>query len=609
MKDEKLGDKASAILGEDVLAGMIEWYETALDKGWDYVVFLVRRSYILALIMEKVTGKKMEENSDACFLTEASLVLHCEELAEFFRKYKRFPRILLCDETLIHGRNVNQFIEIMEKRLAALLPSYDEGDVRDALTDVLKIHVYARLNKALLLLGRYELGLGFMRRVDAKQMHDLSCDFSTLILQSGIANACYIVSEYLKDDKYGEFNQPDYVKTDYQNTTQYTKIRYVGRGQEKKAIFSLRIMKSRNQDGWRVLPFVFMPNIDAAETKRLTERIQEQMRNKNFPEKYIQRLDILAEIPGKRAFNELITLLLSQALLQDFNKKYGINMKKDDKAYEVRKLARHYNSHGLEDAEEMLNAIISINLFTPDALARMLEEIIMPERRMICVKPGRDDALDHEEQRKIKERVEDYFYKRAMEEEEVAYDLSRKPYFPTRKRFTRATRGCGFLLWDINQGCTEQEAKYGIAYFLQMMDAGALSLSSLASNHVNVVGFSQYANTGEQSLLIKPLQLYEWIPMIAMIEKDCKGKGIPFEEELRRYAASRQYDDINEKKEEIIEFMEELGRTGQKAGDWNGDYMSKVDVSDLDGDAQIRRVISFLNLQLKHIMDYKKYRE
>ena len=58
-----LRKEALEILGEEDLAGLMEWYEDTLESDRSYVVFVVRRSYILALIMEALTGKKMEENS------------------------------------------------------------------------------------------------------------------------------------------------------------------------------------------------------------------------------------------------------------------------------------------------------------------------------------------------------------------------------------------------------------------------------------------------------------------------------------------------------------------------------------------------------------------
>ena len=111
MNRSDLKEIAFSIVGEDVMTGLQKWYKDALETKWEYVVFIVRRSYILALLMEKITGKKMAANETNHYLTDASMILHCDELAAIYRKKHRFPTTLLCDDVCIHGRNINHFIK------------------------------------------------------------------------------------------------------------------------------------------------------------------------------------------------------------------------------------------------------------------------------------------------------------------------------------------------------------------------------------------------------------------------------------------------------------------------------------------------------------------
>ena len=48
-----------------------KWYLYTLQPEWDYVVFMVRRAYLAAQIMETVTGRQMKESA-AFFLTDAA---------------------------------------------------------------------------------------------------------------------------------------------------------------------------------------------------------------------------------------------------------------------------------------------------------------------------------------------------------------------------------------------------------------------------------------------------------------------------------------------------------------------------------------------------------
>ena len=43
-------------LGEEGLAWAKDWYLYALKPEWEYVIFIVRRAYLMAQIMEDVTG-------------------------------------------------------------------------------------------------------------------------------------------------------------------------------------------------------------------------------------------------------------------------------------------------------------------------------------------------------------------------------------------------------------------------------------------------------------------------------------------------------------------------------------------------------------------------
>ncbi|MFG6393876.1 MAG: hypothetical protein K1W24_06785 [Lachnospiraceae bacterium] len=75
--------------------GIQEWYKDIIMSGYDYVVFIVRRSYLLALIMEKITEMDMEENSRLVFLTDSSIILFYSEFARQYRETGLF-RLSFC---------------------------------------------------------------------------------------------------------------------------------------------------------------------------------------------------------------------------------------------------------------------------------------------------------------------------------------------------------------------------------------------------------------------------------------------------------------------------------------------------------------------------------
>lgn len=612
-----LKEKVAAILNPDDYAGIQEWYRDIIMGGDDYVIFMVRRSYLLALIMEKVTGLNMEENSNAVFLTDSSAILFCSELARQYKETGEFPKILLCDDTLIHGRAINHFLEDMEETLYNLLPDYKKDNILEALVKSVQIQVYIKSDMLSLILSRYELNTRYKRKENNAYIHRFSNDISSLVLASGMANTVYIYSRYLSYKDFGRLNLEGFIETSYQNTKQYTRIQYIGLSEEKKAVITLRIVKDNGNEGYRVIPFIFLPNLGEEETAMLIDSMASKMEDAGINRNYIKLLYYLKDIPGKRAFNELVTLWLSQAVLQEFNKLNGMGNVLPDED-EICKLARNFNCgclpgfNSLEVYKDMLRVIVSKQVFSISDIADMAEDSVQYGRKLLYVTKCSNSYVSEKEKKRIKYKLENYFYYVALEEEKDAYSLSKNPYYHTKRRSKRNVRGCGFLLRELNDGYTEIKAAYSIAYFLQMVDAGVLSLSSYAYKEVKVVGFSQFAKAGEQSLLLMPLRMYEWLPLINEIQLYCKWCGCKFEEEIYGYLDSEGCDassGLIEEIEEIVKFVAALSSIGQEAVEWMGYYINKIELDILEGETLRKARFRFLEKQLLHAEQYKNYRK
>ncbi len=601
MDREQIKKEAQVLFREGVFEGVKSWYRYTLKGKWQYVVFTVRRSYILALIMETITGEKMEDSGSVLFLTDAAFLLRCQELADIYRKSKCFPSILLCDDAMVHGRNMNHLIEGVEKRLCSLLNEEFEADeVKNALLDAIEIHVYVRNKGDLLLRSPYIWNLHYACREGPAFLHQFSSDISTLILRANITNAVYVYTEYLSNIDMERIRErlEGYVETAYQNTVQYTKCEYIGPKEEIKAIFALRIIKNQHQEGYRVAPFVFLPNMDWVETYVVVRAVMEKIPDRRCREWLLQT----SRIAGKRTFNELITMLLSNVVLQMFNRKFSIEAGEADREEELAKLARNYNQFGFEETKRMLGGLQELELFRDmDEVSGIFSQLSLGKRRVMCLKEGpKGGLLADTVKERIKRRVEDYFYERGCADEEAAYGLKKNLYLQSNKRSIRRTRGICFTLADLNRGYTEQESRYCIAYFLQMMDAGGTTVSSYAPNNVNVVGFAQYTKAGEQSLMILPLRLYDYIPMLDRIEYEARHRLLDKKEVTWRFMNCFPDQYPLKLKTEIMEFLEGLEPMGSLVDDWDVDYMDKIEGEDEELFACIKR----RKINLKRYMDY-----
>ena len=122
MKDTKrLKERFDAIFGGDYADKLDEWYKQILKNEARYVVFIEEKCYNLALYMEYISENKMNDNSDKEYLTVTSFLSRCEELADYYRKKGRFPKILICEYALTNGININHLIEFLENNLCDLL--------------------------------------------------------------------------------------------------------------------------------------------------------------------------------------------------------------------------------------------------------------------------------------------------------------------------------------------------------------------------------------------------------------------------------------------------------------------------------------------------------
>jgi len=601
-KSDYLRDEARALFGEAHLKEMEDWYLETLEDKWEYVFFVVRRSYMLALLMEEITGKKMEECGHAVFLTDAAFILNCKRLADYYCEKKRFPQILLCDDALVHGRNINQILQQAEERLCEILGDKDSSVIRGALAEAVKIHVYVRADTQLLLLSRYEAKLKYARKEAQSVWRVLSSNISLLIMRSGMANASYIFSEQLSNEQFETIDLSNYTKSWYHTTRQYVYVDFVGSTPNKKAILTLRLIKDYRNKGYRAVPFVFLPNLRDEDTVRLLNEILKREEIK----KYREWLISLYHLPGKRNFNEIVTLLLSHAVLQCFNRTYGFAVNEEESQEEIGKIARNYADGDSGEAKRILSDLVAMELFDGlEELKEMLDRCIPDEFTVICL----DGEKDHSPG-EIRKNFEIYFYGRGYSDEVEAFQL-----FGVIRRdhvaFSfRNARGCGFTLCELASGYTESDARMAMACFLQMMDAGILGLSSYAPYNINVVGMAQYAKAGEMALCLLPLRYYLYIPLLAAMQERCEQWMLSLEEEVKKYwrrswPPELEGDQIDVG--EIISLLEKLKRIGQFPQDWNGNYLSRKDFETDDMGELFGKRLQFIEKQKKLKYDYVKY--
>lgn len=605
---------AKKYLGNENYRLAQKWYMETLKPEWEYVVFVVRRAYMLALIMENATGLSMEDEGHAIFVTDGAFYSRCHKLAWEYIESHRFKRILLCEDALLHGRNINYFLEQMEEGILKVLrifysQDFDEDIVRERFAQAVTIHVLARTRGKLLLLDRYALQLRSCAVKNISVMHELSCRLSTLISYSGMVNAAYIFSESINANEFESCKEFGFKRTVYHNVVEHVHVEPVCVGNMLKAVLTLRVIHSPlKASEYKVVPFVFIPNLGSQETERLWMALREKIQANLQGDDFLDYLNALKGLKGMRTFNEWLTMILSQILLEDFNAQCGIVPKKS-KEYQqqIQNLARNYNITGFKKTKRYIRRITQGEYFSKEEMRQLLVSSMDGERKICMIGSDRistDDLVD---------KLEEYWYQVALQEEKKARLALRKPYHEALDYSRRKVYGCGFTLEEIFDGSSEDNVEWGFAYFLQMMDAGMIGVSSYSDKYMNVVGYSQFVKAGEMSLVIYPLRMIEYIPLLVAIQQFCRNIDWDWQEEAKKYCNSPYSQMGAGEIEKVSDFVDKLAEGLQGPEEWDICYDDRVEYAGADAaerENEVRQWGRQVQLTLKsrrHLKNFEKY--
>ena len=598
-----------------------EWYERILSANYsyEYVVFVTQRTYKLALMMEKVTGKNLPKNYFSYFSTDEAICANVKEIIERYYEKMEWPCMLLCFDVMYDGTDVNEFYDqFMVRILEQIELEGKMDDFKDdcekssfqkfALFDKCQINT-VRFNK----FSKVKLGLNLRGAIlgsidevvkwnNTTNCNELLYKINKFLSRNGDSDV-YRFSEYISEEEFKKINLENYIKTRYKKKTQYTLVEYVADSNEIKAILTLRIIKCEDIHLYRVVPLVILHNLSEEETNSLIDILLEKMEGTEFDENdkdYIQKLE--KKVGAKSILSELIVLFFSQVLLQEFNLVNNIVTNENDYQEEILKMTRAYDVYGLINTQKLLKKVIKERLFTVDELKIVLENAI-PSKRGICkIQNGESCIVNQQE---IIERLEKYFYRIISKEEKHLVDVEKE--YEEYKRLS-ALDICwkssivifgGTVLRLINEGNTEIEFFYTIAILLQMVDYGMVSITSLGPCLYRDVGFVQYLRVEKQTLLVYPLEMMEYIPMLSEMElmeyasNNLRDEFIKFS---RSSKCNLEHTEINK----ILEFINHMDSMGQTANEWNGNY---------EGDCfeDWKQIGLLIDKQNKHRDDYKKY--
>lgn len=656
---------ARSILGEDyesfanffleLLAYCIKIEKSGVDSYF-FVAFLTRRCHVLLEIfleifrtffvdgipagssfssIQSMSYLQVKQIVDEHFLTDSNLVTQADRVADFYRENGRFPRVIILDEIILHGRAVNNLLLKYEsaviKRLAQFDPEMNESKrdaLRDRLVHLTEVRIYAQNDEPLLLLSRYRRRLHRERLCDSGQIRELSQKFAALILNSDVNNVAYSWN----------FRIPFHMRNNWKYSLHpknfaevHTKMKSIHQtcffwlypdASSPKAICTLRWKYSYTSPRSILsVPFIIFDRIPRQNLLRLHKRICEDLRelNLSFLTGY-EDYDVGSA--GSRYLlwlSETNDLILAYLMFRRFCAADG-TYDTWAKYVECSILERNFklfSPPGRKQGEiaEELKRIWAWEPPCPDQLEQYFE-ILLEGAQPLWTQEYLNDIsgpISVPESGKLLHAVEDVIASIGYEAERNACEKYSSGIFFSdeiladwgkRYSMSETIALCQKLLEKEDRGKLE-ELYAVLALIVQAMDIGIIGMNPEYETATDTL--YTMVRAGEHSLFIKPERYQDYIPVLVEISRRCRESQLDLRRELERYIRCLPKEKSYVTVEELYRFMEDLRQVNQKVENWNFRLFDQINICNSRHCVRAQKALSrHLSAQSYFLQEYKK---
>ena len=176
-----------------------KYMKTLWEDPADYKVLMARRMLNLndALMQEwKIKGD--EQYLTDRIMSNTAFLLSAKTIADMYSLRKKFPRILICDDIMLHGRGVlkliDNFIKIVFRRLSKNSIQVDEKQLKEDLYRSISIYIFARNRDEGLLIDENIYFLHSAKILPTSDLRKLSLQISDYLQRRGTPNTSYVLS-------------------------------------------------------------------------------------------------------------------------------------------------------------------------------------------------------------------------------------------------------------------------------------------------------------------------------------------------------------------------------------------------------------------------------
>lgn len=502
----------------------------------EYKILMARRMLNLnyALMQEWGAYENGRYLTDS-IMSNTAFLLSARKIADRYAYRKRFPRILICDDIMLHGRGIvrllTKFQRIVKERLAENGIEVSEKQLEIDLYRSVGIYVFARNIDEELLIDDKRYRILRSQVLPINQLRELSMQISNYLQSCGVANTSYVISARLPWYQLRSLELEN--KSDYEESFQYKGRRqYIFfRDRSPRILETMRICfpSGDSMKGGILTSLPIFGDIPIYLFNDLCRHVANYMeRNTRYSQiaGYL-RMDYADLLKPK---SQLLSFLYSILSMADFcrknlnvegNELYGILVDGD-----LNKIISNFDNGELF-RYEILNLFRYITMSKSAAsimwefLDQAVLDLYIDHRKKLDKNTARIftyiSGPERTERRKNYEDAEDIFYEVGMDSE---YDA----YRHIRLGMEYDAKKPGFDLISFRQYMHIMNRKgdnreHSIGCLFGLMDSGLISMNLEADHETERQIIRTVLKAGELATFILPRRFSIFIPAFAEVEK------------------------------------------------------------------------------------------
>lgn len=551
------------VLGESYYALAYNFFESVWNSSARYKVFFARRCLNLMYAFYRANYAKLDPKLSSTLYSDSSLLLNVPDIADGYLLWHSFPKIIVVDDMLLHGRTINNLIDNLVNSIYDYIVAngcHDEkSEIETSLLNSLTIQIMVRTNKPLLLRDKYYRCLKAESDEDdawfPRQWREFSLRISQFILENKFYNTSYILSlhepqnanykdileeaalrnNFKKFEYYGRFRKTIWVKPLTRSNGQVV------------AFYTIRIMRNRVDRNYCIVPFVIMADL-AYDTSK------EMLSNNKMTQLLLG--DFINCSGYERTKAETLYMLLSHNLLLLLME----NTKMSSDLFDVDKISITFRSNN----DNTINTL-------PKRIAELKEPVMSWEEMENFILNTTKNSSPLFENSSVGTRSADYL---KVLEDTIAEEgrIMEKDAFLEYSKGIHSPNTGKQPITELFSKLSEQldinkiNLSELLSKLLELMDMGSTAVSSRRGDVSGREFIICSYRPGEQSLFILPKRYMQDFPVLLEMEKDCLSDN-----NIIRERIDVLYHDIGEPEhaEALKEFVYNLYDSGQRLIDWD----------------------------------------